>query len=91
MLAKHHLREPHYYLFAIGVDPADQGKGIGSHLVVHVLNNMCNERGLPAYLETATEENVRFYEKHDFKVREEFRLPKGPKIWTMIYEPSPRT
>jgi len=48
---------------------------------------MCNEKAVPAYLETEPEDNVRFYEKHDFKVREEFMLPGGPKVWTMIYEP----
>ena len=86
VLEKHHLKKPHYYLFGLGVDPSQQGKGIGSHLLQFGLS-MCNEKGVPAYLETETEDNVRFYEKHDFKVREEFMLPGGPRIWTMIYEP----
>jgi len=86
MIMKDHLREPHYYLLAIGVDPADQGKGIGSHLVQHGLR-MCNEKGVPAYLECATERHVHFYQRHDFKVSKDFTIPKGPKIWTMIYEP----
>jgi len=85
-MKKHHLKEPHYYLNILGVDPAQQGKGIGSHIIQHGLA-MCNEKGVPAYLECATEDNVRFYQKHDFKVIEDFMLPKGPKLWTMIYEP----
>jgi hypothetical protein len=48
---------------------------------------MCNENGVPAYLETATEENVSLYQKNGFKVIEDFVLPKGPKVWTMVYEP----
>ena len=90
IIKEHHLKnmkEPHYYLFMLGVDPAHQGKGIGSHLVQHGLR-MCNEEGLPAYLACATEDNVRFYEKHNFRVIEEFLIPhNGPKAWCMIYEP----
>jgi len=67
LLKKHHLKRPHYYLAPLGVDPVHQGTGIGSHLLQHGLR-MCNEKGVPAYLETGTEENIRFYVKHDFKV-----------------------
>jgi len=38
-------------------------------------------------LETGTEENIRFYVKHDFEVIDEFFFPRGPKMWTMLYEP----
>jgi len=84
---KHHLKEPHYYLFVVGVDPVYQGKGIGSLLIRHGLQR-CNERGMPAYLETAEEELVGYYEKHAFKVTQEFLIPRaGPTVWCMIYEP----
>jgi len=89
MIVKHHLKnmkDPHYYLEVMGVEPTHQREGIGTHLLQHGLR-MCNEKGVPAYLETATEENVRLYQKNGFKVIEDFVLPKGPKVWTMIYEP----
>jgi ribosomal protein S18 acetylase RimI-like enzyme len=33
-----HPQEPHWHLPLIGVDPAHQGKGIGSALLSHILN-----------------------------------------------------
>lgn len=87
MVTKHHLREPHYYLSVIGVHPEHQGKGVASHLIRKVLH-MCNERGFPAFLETATERNLGYYGQLGFTVIEEYELPQnGPKVWTMIYEP----
>jgi len=87
MVKKYHLKAPHYYLSVIGVHPENQGKGVASHLIRHVLQ-LCNERGVPAFLETATERNLGYYGKLDFKVIEEYVLPQnGPKVWTMIYEP----
>jgi len=69
------------------VDPPQQGNGIGSSLLQHVLS-MCNEKGVPAYLEAGTDKNLRFYQGHGFKVIEEILLPaNGPKTWPMIYEP----
>jgi len=90
VMKKHHLKnvkEPHYYLNVMCVDPAHQSKGIGSALVQHGLR-MCNEKEVPAYLEAGTEKNLRFYQGHGFKMIEEFLLPaNGPKTWPMIYEP----
>jgi ribosomal protein S18 acetylase RimI-like enzyme len=89
MVHKHHFKEPHYYLSVIGVHPAHQGRGVASHLIRKVLL-MCNERSVPAFLETATERNLGYYAQLDFKVIEEYLLPQnGPKVWTMIYEPKP--
>jgi hypothetical protein len=46
--------------------------------------------GMPAYLETGTERNVRFYERFGFEVREAgIQLaPCGPTHWTMIRYPA---
>ncbi len=82
-----HPHEPHWYLAVLGVDPPRQGRGFGSHLMQPVLAR-CDSERLPAYLETDTERNVTLYERHGFKVTEEFNLPGGgPSIWLMWREP----
>ena len=53
-------QEPLWYLDQLGVDPARQGEGLGKALVQFGLARAA-EAGLPAFLETATERNVRFY------------------------------
>jgi ribosomal protein S18 acetylase RimI-like enzyme len=60
-----HLREPHYYLFAIGADPAHQGRGVGSALLEPMLAR-CDAEKLPAYLESSNPANIPFYRRHGF-------------------------
>jgi len=86
-LERKHPRVPHYYLFLLGVEPAMQGRGVGSALLVPVLER-CDRERMPAYLETATARNVPLYERNGFRVREEFTVPHGgPKSWLMWREP----
>lgn len=83
-----HPHKPHWYLAVLGIDPSRQGRGFGSHLMQPVLER-CDAEGVPAYLETDTERNVQLYERHGFKVTEEFNLPGGgPPIWLMWRDPS---
>ncbi len=87
--AKFHARyapESHWYLWAIGVNPASQGKGVGSRLMRFVLMR-ADADGTACYLETGTERNIRFYEKHGFKVVGGGRVPKlGAQVWAMVRE-----
>ena len=57
----------HWHLGPVGVLPPLQGKGIGTKL----LSLFCKEVdacSAPAYLETDSEKNVRFYERFGFQV-----------------------
>lgn len=84
---KKHPTAPHYYLFAIGVDPAKQGRGIGSKLLRHVLDR-CDEEKSAAYLEASSESNMRLYARNGFEVTEEFKMaPDAPPVWLMWREP----
>jgi ribosomal protein S18 acetylase RimI-like enzyme len=78
-----HPKEPHWYLFMFGVDPPSQGRGLGGTLLRHALARIDAEH-MPAYLETATEDNVALYRRFGFDVRDEVQVPSGgPRMWTM--------
>lgn len=73
-----------WYLLSLGIRPDHQGQGQGSALVRAGLAAGF-ATGLPCCLETATPENVRFYERHGFQVRGTRQLP-GDKLqlWMMV-------
>ena len=82
----HKLYAPdlHWYLWAVGVSPPSQGRGIGGMLLEPVLTRASAD-GVACYLETGEERNIRFYEKHGFKVAGEGTMPeKGVKVWAML-------
>jgi ribosomal protein S18 acetylase RimI-like enzyme len=87
-IEKVHPKEPHWYLAVLGTDTAHQGKGIGSALLAPVLA-ICDEEGLPAYLESSKESNILFYKRHGFEVTCEVKAKDGPTIWPMYREPHP--
>ena len=81
-----HPSEPHMYLALLGVDPSAQGKGIGKQLLQPRLDH-CDENGFPVYLETQKPENLPFYERFGFKVRDTVSFDKSPTIWSMWRNP----
>ena len=68
-IKKYHPKEM-IYLWFIGVEPEQQGKGTGSRLLQYICD-MGRERGLPVCLETSTPENLPFYKKAGFEVYQE--------------------
>ena len=83
-----HPKPPHWYLAVLGTHPDHQGNGYASALVKPVLDE-CDRLEIPAYLETGKERNVAFYNRHGFRVTEQFRLPNGPQVWLMWRDPRP--
>ncbi len=86
-LERRHPRRPaHWYLAVLGTDPAAQGMGLGSK-VLEVVLEQCDRDGVSAFLESSKERNVDFYARHGFRVSDEVKLLRGPKMWTMWREP----
>ncbi|WP_084611508.1 GNAT family N-acetyltransferase [Tomitella biformata] len=81
-----HPNTPHWYLSAIGTDPAGRGGGFGKALLQSRMDK-CDGAGLPAYLESSKHANIPFYERFGFQVVQEIALPGGPSLWTMWREP----
>ena len=77
------MPQSHWYLWALGVDPASQSQGIGRSLLVSVLAQAAEDR-FPCYLETQTESNVAFYLKQGFELLHEAEfLEVGLQLWFM--------
>jgi GNAT superfamily N-acetyltransferase len=79
---RHHPKEPHWYLQAIGTEPDRQGKGFGSLVMREQLRRIDAER-LPAYLESSKEKNIPIYQSFGFELTGEVRIPSGPPVWSM--------
>lgn len=83
-MRRRHVREPHWYLFVLGVEPALQGRGVGGALLRRLAERADGD-GLPCYLETDKEQNVRIYEGagYDVLTDEAVATRPGFRMWTM--------
>lgn len=72
-----------HYLHVAGVEPAQQGRGLGGATIRAGLAR-CDDTGIPAFLETATERNLGLYGALGFRVTAEWSVPGGgPRFWSM--------
>ncbi|HEY4313448.1 MAG TPA: GNAT family N-acetyltransferase [Pirellulales bacterium] len=89
----HHqyAHKSHWYLAAIAVDPDHQGRGIGSNLMTPILER-ADAEGVPCWLDTHQEQNVRLYQRHGFQVAE-CTAPRGHQIpvYGMVRPPRSRS
>lgn len=88
--ATRHLRPstPHHLLATLGVLPDERHQGIGAALLLPVLDRSDRD-GVDAYLETSTEDNLRFYGRLGFEVAGVAHVPDGgPPVWAMLRLPN---
>lgn len=65
-MEKQHPKEPHVYLFTVGVRGAARGRGLGRQMIEPVLA-ACDESGMMAYLENSNPANERVYNSLGFE------------------------
>jgi len=83
-----HPSEPHWYLPMIGVNPSEQGRGVGSALLRKGLAR-CDADGLPAYLEATSLRNISLYERFGFEAVGRIQTKTSPPIIPMFRQPQP--
>lgn len=87
VVERHHPREPHWYLEALGAIPGARGTGVGGRVVQPVLDR-CDAERLPAYLESSNPRNWSFYERLGFVRLAPLPVPAGcPLLVPMRREP----
>jgi GNAT superfamily N-acetyltransferase len=87
VVERHHLREPHWYLEALGAVPEARGTGVGGRVVQPALNR-CDAERLPAYLESSNPRNWSFYGRLGFVRGTPLPVPAGcPVLMPMRREP----
>jgi GNAT superfamily N-acetyltransferase len=78
-----HPRYPHWYLPWLGVNPAEQGKGLGGELLARCLD-IVDASHLPAYLETPNPRNMSLYERHGFQLTGAAQAGACPPVTFML-------
>ena len=81
------MPEPHFRLDFFVVDPDRQGAGVGSLLIAHG-HAVADREGLPCYLETFTDANVRYYGRRGYVVTGTYRVGDGIPVYAMVRPPS---
>jgi GNAT superfamily N-acetyltransferase len=82
-----HPEEPLALLDSVAVEPAAQGRGVGSALIQALLDQ-ARVAGHGALLETGNPRNVPLYERYGFRVVDDADVPGGgPHIWFMRWDP----
>lgn len=80
--------QPCWYLNTIGVEPSEQGTGLGTALLDCMLRRV-DEDALPSFLDTSLPDNLGYYERFGFRVTSESKLPNGIPLWGMTRQPRP--
>ncbi|MGQ5527498.1 GNAT family N-acetyltransferase [Bacillus sp. CGMCC 1.60114] len=76
----------HHYLIMIGVNPENQGKGIGKALLQHLLHTVhTDNKSQGVALDTENAENVSLYRRFGFALSGETQIDMVP-VYCMFYQ-----
>ncbi|KAL5601069.1 hypothetical protein BROUX41_005898 [Berkeleyomyces rouxiae] len=80
-----------YYLVYLATKPSCQGKGYGSKLIQHMIQQ-ADDEGKPMYLESSSPSNTKYYQKFGFVPKENIRFGPDASILltAMVREPKVR-
>lgn len=79
-----HPKEPHWYLMLLAVEPTLQRSGVGTMLMNDGVARIDAEH-VGAYLETQKIDNLAYYRRFGFELRETLHpMPGGPPYYTMF-------
>ena len=82
------IKEPHYHLAWLGVEPDLQRTGIGTELMVAILNQLSKEN-MKCFLDTQDRQNIAYYKRFGFKLIAEVPYPNvDVTYWGMLWEPN---
>lgn len=84
--SKHDPEKKHIHLGPIGVDPDEQGHGIGRLLMQHYCDEL-DRTGSEGYLETDRKKNIKFYESFGFRIMGELSVlgVKNYLMWRSVH------
>jgi GNAT superfamily N-acetyltransferase len=77
---------PHFYLAILGASNRARGQGLGAALLERVLR-VCDNEGLPAYLESSNLRNVSLYQRHGFDAVGELTFGTDTVLTPMVRMP----
>jgi GNAT superfamily N-acetyltransferase len=87
-VSEFHPHETHWYLPFIGVEPGQQGRGLGSALLRSGLRRADGD-ALPSYLEASKPRNRDLYLRHGYELVGEIQVADSPPLWPMMRAPRP--
>ena len=80
---------PYWYLGVLGTRPDAQGRGLATAVMEPVLE-MADRDHFDCWLETASEDNLLFYDRRGFAHRLAVEVPGGPPTWWLRRAPVSR-
>ncbi|MFW9949747.1 MAG: GNAT family N-acetyltransferase [Candidatus Thorarchaeota archaeon] len=83
------MKEPHYHLTWLGVEPELQKMGYGTNLMHGMLQEISRE-GMKCFVDTQERENVDYYKRFGFKLILEDKFPiLNVNHYGLLWEPDP--